>query len=112
MASAIGPGWRAFFEEGCCAFGFVGGAAEAAEDFGFEGEGGVQVEVFALMDGLDAGGDGEGGHGEDGAGEGLALLRVEVILHQPGRAGVEVSARWTNRMSRRTSQWCQMPTAR
>ncbi len=34
------PGGGAFFEEGVEAFVFVGGAAEAAEDFGFDGEAG------------------------------------------------------------------------
>jgi hypothetical protein len=34
------PGGFAFFQEGLEAFLFVGGAAEAAEDFGFYGEAG------------------------------------------------------------------------
>ena len=39
----------------------VGGVGEAAEDAGFEGEGLVEGEACAAVDGFDGGGDGEGG---------------------------------------------------
>jgi len=65
------PGGGAFFEEGAGAFAFVFGGAEAAEDGGFEGEGLVEREVRAAVDGFDGGGDGEGRHGGEELGEGL-----------------------------------------
>jgi len=48
---------------------FVGGTAEAAEDFGFYGQGVFEGEFVAVGDGFEHAGDGEWGHGSDVGGE-------------------------------------------
>ena len=65
------PGRGAFFEEGGGAFGFVGGGAERAEEFGFAAESGFKGQVESFIDGAEGGGDGEGRIGGDLVGEGF-----------------------------------------
>ena len=68
---AVVPGGGAFGQESGEAFLLVGGAAEAAEDFGFGVEGLGEGLVFSAVDGFEEAGDGEGSHGGDSFGEGV-----------------------------------------
>ena len=51
------PGGDAFFEEGGGSFGFVGGGAELAEEFGFAAESGFEGQVESFTDGAEGGGE-------------------------------------------------------
>ena len=50
--SAAGPDCGAFFEESGGPLGLIGGAAEAAEDSGFEVDSGFEPQFAALFDSL------------------------------------------------------------